>query len=69
MRTEIIIQAEIAVLEKELRLLKEGCEHKLFSLSIYPHAKKAYRKCLTCGLNKTMDTEGEEFKHEWSLLN
>ena len=69
MRTEVIIQKEIDTLQKELRLLKEGCECLLFSLSIYPHAKKAYRKCLTCGLSITMDTGGEEFRHEWALLN
>ena len=69
MRTELIIQNEIDALQKELRLLKEGCEHRLNSLSIYAHAKKAYKKCLTCGFSITMDIEGEEFRHEWRELS
>jgi hypothetical protein len=69
MRTEIIIQKEIDVLAKELRLLKEGCECRLFSLYIFPHQKRATKKCLTCSKSVTMNTEGEEFRHEWEGLN
>ena len=75
-RTQKVIQDEINTLEervyslkKELKLVLKECECLKTSLPIYPHSNKAYKKCMHCGVSVTMLIDGEEFRHEWALLN
>jgi len=63
-RTEAFLTEAIKELGKELRILQLHCKHPLYSLSIYPHAKRAYKKCLTCGVSETIETNSGKFIKE-----
>ena len=68
MRTEKELTEAIRELEKELRVLQLECKCPLYSLSIYPHQGRAYKKCLTCGVSQTIEVNSGKFIEELERL-